>query len=178
MGSPFNNWTTTGSHNNKGLFFYGAKNSTVVLKTFGAEEWWGGQFQMTIGALGYNSKIYLKLTPGRTDGSLIKNFMPYTNEADMYSYYLNTGLSNTSMSSGDRANISGLYFAKDFFIPLRAGGSDTTYECDRFGYCYANASYFFGGASYREYASGVFSVQGYGAGSDGNGQGVTFISYR
>ena len=68
-----NNYTT-GSLNNKGLFYGSTTGTSTAVKVFGMENWWSLEFHRTAGLLGTSTGYAYKLTYGTKDGSTATSY--------------------------------------------------------------------------------------------------------
>lgn len=158
------NMLTTGSMNNKGLF-WGSNTGTYGVKVFGMENQWGNQHRRTAGLVLNNNKWYYKLTRNTNDGStasdynsngkdyLTKNHtapvanyvqeMFYTSDGAFYTKATNATVGNTMYQDYFNVNASGARY-------LARGGLCyyTSANCGAFylyvPYVFSNASWAFG----------------------------------
>lgn len=59
----------TGAMNGKGLFWGSVSSQTSGVKVFGMENWWGAQYDFTLGIVFSGDRMLAKLTYGKSDGS-------------------------------------------------------------------------------------------------------------
>lgn len=126
------NLIVSGTLDNKGMF-YGASNTTVTVKVFGMEHWWGNQVRRIGGWINYYGTQKIKLTYGQSDGSTVDGY-----NIDGSGYI---ELSNFTPSGTSGGCINKMLFNKNCLIPIMTSGSSTTYYCDamyfdnsKFGY--------------------------------------------
>jgi len=117
-----------GTMNDKGMFWGSnstASPSTVGVKVFGMENWWGNQWRRFAGLINDNGAIKAKLCFGTADGS----------DTDDYNItgagYIDTGL--TSPANGYVKH--SVLHSTGLYPSVTSGGSSTTYYCD---YHYTN----------------------------------------
>lgn len=111
---------TTGALNDKGLF-YGSSNSTIAVKVFGMENYWGLQWRRTTGLVIQNGTIKYKLTESAADGADGGYTITGPN-------YIDSGVVTAGTSGG---YISAMAYEKDgMALPTSLAGSSSTYYCD------------------------------------------------
>lgn len=153
----------SGQMNRKGFFWGSADNSTVGVKVFGMEHWWGNQWRRIAGWILDHAIQKVKLTYGPQDGS----------ETDGYNLggegYIEIPNATPSGTSG--GYISTMVFAENGILPKVASGSQTTKFTDGLWYDTEKVSYVgVGGASNYgfcvgslcTYLSNAASVSGWG----------------
>lgn len=115
---------TSGTMNDKGLF-WGTSDSSVGVKIFGMEHWWGNHSRYLAGWLFTSSGVKYKITRGIKDGSAATDY---------------------NLTGSDYMDVTGAgfpvgtYYIKSFLttpygrIPKSSGSgpSSSTYECDAF----------------------------------------------
>lgn len=115
---------SAGTANAKGLF-YGDAGGEVIVKVFGMENWWANIWRRTAGLILDNGVYKTKLTWGTEDGSTVEG-------------YNTTGNGYISLNNEPPTGTSGTYHIEELFTPLTAfipvknGGSQSTYYCDGF----------------------------------------------
>lgn len=121
---------TTGSLNNRGLFYGDTSGQTTAVKTLGIENFWGLRFKRIAGLLTTTSSIMVKMTRGTYDGSTASDYNTTGTG------YLNFG----SISSNQYGYVSKM--TADNVMGYKAtafSGSSSTYYCD-YGYWYKPSS--------------------------------------
>ena len=146
-GGSQSNMKLTGTLNDKGLF-YGLSDTSIPVKVFGMENYWGQQWRRTAGWILDNYEHLIKLTYGTEDGSTGTGYNT-TGEG-----YIHTGVTLNTAGYITKMNAS-----ENGMLPTGASsGSVNTYYCD---YDYRNSgsrfAYVGGSSSYGSYC-GAFSV--------------------
>ena len=142
--SDKNNYTT-GTLNDKGLFWGNPSNGWNCVKTFGMENWYGCVWRRTAGMIGTSSGYKIKLTYGTADGSTA---IGYTAAGTGY-----IDISNRPTNGG---YITKMQFNDKGFFPKVLGGSPSTYWPDNF---YEGTRYAcFGGCYADGLRAGSFSI--------------------
>ena len=119
-GSSASSLLTTGTLNDKGLF-YGTNGTGKAVKVFGIENWWGNQWRRIAGWINNKGTQMIKLTYGQSDGSTIDG---YNMDG---SGYINIGCTPSGTTGG---YISKMTVTENGLIPTTASGSATTYYTD------------------------------------------------
>lgn len=119
-GSSASSLLTTGTLNNKGLF-YGTNGTGKAVKVFGIENWWGNQWRRIAGWINSKGTQKIKMTYGQSDGSTVDG---YNTDG---SGYISIGCTPSGTSGG---YISKMTVTKNGLIPTTASGSATTYYTD------------------------------------------------
>lgn len=119
-GSSASSLLTTGTLNNKGIF-YGTNGSGKAVKVFGMENWWGNQWRRIAGWINDKGNQKIKMTYGQSDGSTADG---YNTDG---SGYINIGCTPSGTSGG---YISKMTVTENGLIPTVASGSATTYYTD------------------------------------------------
>lgn len=137
-----NNYTT-GSLNDKGMFYGSVSGTTTAVKVFGMENWWGLCWHRTAGLLGTSTGYVYKMTYNNIDGS----------EATSYN---SDGSGYLTLSTTRPTNnyVTKMKYGPFGYISIdTTGGSSTTYYCDY--YYLGNGYLLVGGFSNRDGYSGV-----------------------
>ena len=115
----------TGTANTGGLFTGSITDSTIPVKIFGIENWWGCNWHRTIG-LGTSNIYAYKLTYGTIDGTSMDGYAP--NSGGNLGGYIPI-LSNGNTISANTASgyIKTMFFGKHGFIPIDYSGTKDTY---------------------------------------------------
>lgn len=108
-----------GTLNNKGLF-WGSSDQTSGIKVFGMENLWGNLWRRIAGWCYKNNTQLLKITRGMKDGTTVTD---YNITGDGYLQIKESTISSNSYISEMKTQNFGR-------LPITAGGSATTYECD------------------------------------------------
>ena len=138
-----NNYTT-GSLNDKGMFYGSVSGTTTAVKVFGMENWWGLTWHRTAGLLGTSTGYVYKMTYNNIDGSTATS---YNSNGSGY-----LTLSTTRPSANNYVNK--MKYGPFGYISIdTTGGSSTTYYCD----------YYYGGNGYLLVGGGSNAVAGAGA---------------
>lgn len=113
----------TGTMDTKGLF-WGSNGSTALVgvKVFGMENWWGNAWRRIAGYINANGVQKIKLTYGKENGSTTVG-------------YNTTGAGYIALSGATPTGTSGGYISEAVmneygYFPVKASGSETTYDCD------------------------------------------------
>lgn len=149
-GSSASDLLKTGLLNDKGLF-YGSSSTTVGVKVFGMEQYWGDRWTRLVGWLNVSGTQKVKLTYGTIDGSTVTG---YNETGDGY-----IALSGVTPSGSSGGYISKTLMTQYGMIPYTASGSSSTYECD--GMWFNNGQTdlaLVGGDCYRGALCGAFAV--------------------
>lgn len=111
----------TGTLDNKGLFYGDISDSSIAVKVFGMENWWGLVWRRTAGCIGLNGgATAVKMTYSTADGTTAEG---YSSSAD--GYYKDTNIrTSDGYISEMRFNTLG------FYLPIKIGASATTKWCD------------------------------------------------
>lgn len=120
-GSSASSLLTTGTLNNKGIF-YGTNGTGKAVKVFGIENWWGNQWRRIAGWINDKGNQKIKMTYGQSDGSTVDG---YNTDG---SGYIAIGCTPSGTSGG--GYISKMTVIKNSLIPTIASGSATTYYTD------------------------------------------------
>lgn len=137
-GSSASSLLTTGTLNNKGLF-YGTNGTGKGVKVFGIENWWGNQWRRIAGWINDKGNQKIKMTYGQTDGSTVDG---YNTDG---SGYISVGCTPSRTSGG---YINKMTITENGLIPTIASGSDTTYYTDGLWFNNSQVDYtFVGGGS-------------------------------
>jgi len=140
---------TTGTLNDKGLFWGDISNNNSAVKVFGMENWWGCAWRRTAGCVSVNGTMKIKLTYGTFDGSSVTGYNTSGNG------YINNGTLPSTNS-----HIRKMHYNEFGYIPCDVTeGSYSTYYAD---YNYINTSgtmySLFGGGSSNTLSAGAFFV--------------------
>ena len=128
-GQTAKNNYTTGSLNDKGMFYGSVSGTTTAVKVFGMENWWGLSWHRTAGLLGTSTGYVYKMTYNNIDGSTATS---YNSNGSGY-----LTLSTTRPSANNY--VIKMKYGPFGYIPIdTTGGSSTTYYCD----------YYYGGNGY------------------------------
>ena len=149
---------TTGTANDKGLFYGKTGSGDIVVKTFGMENWWGCKWHRTAGLIGYTDGYKYKMTYSTADGSTSAG---YSSAGTGY-------LAEDITRPGDQWLIN-QRFGKFGVLPLQTGssGNASKYWTSRF---YNGTGYaLVGGASLYGQSSGPWCVGLYAPFSFRNG---------
>ncbi len=123
---------TTGTLKDKGQF-YGSSSSSVQVKVFHIEAFWGDMWDRTAGAIYNNGQMYIKMTP-EGNGYRINDVIGYTN----------TGVTITGTSWGQ---ISKCTCSEYGLIPTEVSGSTSTYYADECGFDSSGLRFLLAGSS-------------------------------
>lgn len=142
----------TGTMDTKGLF-WGSNGSTVLVgvKVFGMENWWGNAWRRIAGYINANGVQKIKLTYGKEDGSTTVG-------------YNTTGAGYIALSGATPTGTSGGYISEAVmneygYFPVKASGSETTYDCDGLWFNNSQVSLaVVGGSCYNGFLDGALSV--------------------
>ena len=146
------NFLTTGTMNNKGLF-WGSNSTTthIGVKVFGIENYWGNQFRRIRGLINDGGTQKIKLTYGQQDGSTVDGY-----NTDGTGYISVAGATPSGLSGG---YISKCVIGEYGIIPYQTSGSASTYECDVLYYSNNQIRYaYVGGSCYNALLCGAFAV--------------------
>lgn len=147
-GSSASSLLTTGTLNNKGLF-YGTNGTGKAVKVFGIENWWGNQWRRIAGWINDKGNQKIKMTYGQTDGSTTDGYN--TNGSG----YINVGCTPSGTNGG---YINKMAVKENSLIPTVASGSATTYYTDGLWFNNSYVSYaLMGGPSNVELRVGTLS---------------------
>lgn len=119
-GSSASSLLTTGTLNNKGIF-YGTNGTGKAVKVFGMENWWGNQWRRIAGWINDKGNQKIKMTYGQSDGSTTDG---YNTDG---TGYISIGYTPSGTTGG---YISKIAFNENGLIPITASGSATTYYTD------------------------------------------------
>ncbi len=117
---------TTGSMDDKGLFWGDTANGNSGVKVFGMENWWGCIAHRTAGYVYVSSEHKIKLTYGTADGSTANG---YNSTGDGYIL-----MGTKSAMNGGVGGLSRLKYNEYGYIPFITGGSSSTYYGDYYEY--------------------------------------------
>ena len=123
-GGSQSNMKLTGTLDDKGLF-YGLSDTSIPVKVFGMENYWGQQYRRTAGWILSNNQHLIKMTHGIEDGSTATG---YNTDG--------TGYIATGKTIGASGYISKMDASENGLLPVSASGSDSTHYCD---YVYQNS---------------------------------------
>ena len=117
----------TGTGDTKGMFWGTNADDTSVVKVFGMENFWGNGTRWCLGFAIESStnKYYVKMTPGRHDGSTISGYDDGTYSFSGYIMIPETVEFNTTDTY-----IKKMTTTKFGRLPIAGTGSSTTYEAD------------------------------------------------
>ncbi len=147
-----NSRMNTGTMDTKGLF-WGSNGSTALVgvKVFGMENWWGNAWKRIAGYINANGVQKIKLTYGKEDGSTTVG-------------YNTTGAGYIALSGATPTGTSGGYISEAVmneygYFPVKAAGSETTYDCDGLWFNNSQVNYaFVGGACAHGFLDGALYV--------------------
>lgn len=117
-GTPTHGVLKTGTLNDKGQFF-GMNNNTTQVKAFHQEAVWADQWDRIAGMVNVNGRIKVKMTAPYPTSNLTT--------AATFNGYTEVGETPHGTSGG---YIDKTVMSEHGDIPVRASGSQTTYECD------------------------------------------------
>ena len=118
-----NSLLTTGTMNNKGLFWGSDSTTTHTgVKVFGIENYWGNEWRRIRGWINDNGTQKIKLTYGQQDGTTTDGY-----NMDGTGYI---SVSGATPSGTSIAYIGKCSVGEYGLIPYQADGSATTYEPD------------------------------------------------
>ena len=160
----------TGTMNAKGMF-WGSTTTTVGVKVFGMENWWGNLWRRTAGWIYSGSVQYVKLTRGKHDGSAVTD---YNTTGSGYVSVANSGISGSS--GGYISKMKAMAYGR---LPIAASGSSSTYEADSAYFATSDVYYAFVGGDYGcGLIAGPFGVNLNGAASDSFSNGGASLSCK
>lgn len=152
--------TASGTLNDKGLFWGSHSSTTLAVKVFGMENYWGNQWRRYAGHILDAGTQKVKLTYGTADGSTA-------------SAYNTTGANYKTISNATPTGTSGGYakyarFAPEGIFPFDASGEDGKYYSDGLWFSNSGARYALrGGAAYgNDRLCGAFYVSLYSVPTD------------
>lgn len=150
-GSSASSLLTTGSMNDKGMF-WGKGSPGYGVKVFGIENYWGNIWKFCAGLMASGTSIYAKMTWSTSDGSQGRG---YGTTSVSTSKNIGKTLGGTS---GGYTNET--YNSENGNIPTTANGSSDTYECDGLWFNTQANVYFalVGGACNNDLRVGAFAV--------------------
>lgn len=125
---------TTGTLNNKGLFYGVTANGNNAVKVFGIENWWGCVWRRTAGLIGASTGYKYKLTYDTSDGTTVSG---YNSTANGYK------VCNTQQPAN--GYVTKMQYGDWGFVPMATSGESTTYYSDY--YYRGNGFALFGGGS-------------------------------
>ena len=128
---------TTGTADDKGLFYGSTANGSTVVKTFGVENYWACTWHRTAGLIGTSTGYVYKLTHGTKDGSTATAFGTST-----------SGYLTLKATQPDNEYAKNMIFGKHGMIAKTTGSPATSaaHYCD---YFYKGTGFAFcGGSSY------------------------------
>lgn len=137
---------TSGTMNNKGLF-YGASSTATGVKVFGMEHWWGNMYRWIYGCIYDNGTRKVKMTYGKSDGSTTNG---YNTTGDGY-----IKLADSAISGSSGGYITRMMVSENGLLPKVLSGSASTYYAD--------------GATYGSTSLSLAAVGGSCANGDFNG---------
>jgi hypothetical protein len=140
---------SSGTFNNKGIFYGTNTDTTKAVKVFGMENYWGNTRRRIAGWISNKGNQMIKMTYGQSDGSTVDG---YNTDG---TGYISTGCRPSGTSGG---YITKMAFTKYGLIPIKTNGSATTYYPDGFRYDTTSiAGYnFFGGYGSSGAVAGIF----------------------
>lgn len=112
---------TTGSLNNKGLFWGSTTAGTSAVKVFGMENYWGCVNHRVAGCISVDHTIKIKLTHGMADGSEVSGY----NQTGVG--YIENGFIPQTNGYANK-----MKFDKYGFMTSMVNGSASSYYCDYF----------------------------------------------
>lgn len=113
---------TTGTLNDKGLFYGVTANGDSAVKAFGMENWWGCVWHRTAGCISIDRALKIKLTYGTADGSAAVGY----NQTG--SGYISDGIIPSSNSY-----VKAMAYNQYGYVPNNvSGGNSFTYYADYF----------------------------------------------
>lgn len=138
----------TGALDDKGLFYGDISGSSIAVKVFGMENWWGLVWRRTAGLVGLaNGTTAVKMTYGTEDGTTSEGYNTTGN-----GYYIDT---NIRPNSG---YVSKMHFnTLGFYLPMTINASATTKWCDYWSTNNSATTYALVGGSSHSGASDGFS---------------------
>lgn len=110
---------TTGTLDDKGLFWGVTANGNNGVKVFGMENFWGCEWHRTAGLFGISTGYAYKLTHGTADGSTATAFGTTS-----------AGYNTVAVTKPANGWVTKMLFGKNGMLPIAIGGSASTYECD------------------------------------------------
>lgn len=109
----------TGMCNDKGLFWGSKDDYTHPVKVFGMENWWGCVFRRNAGLLCKDSKYYIKLTKGTSDGTTVND----------YSFTSISGYIQSGVSSPQSSNlIKKMSFSQYGYFPAEVSSTNASWS--------------------------------------------------
>lgn len=152
-GSNASHLLTSGTLNNKGLF-YGTNGTGTGVKVFGIENWWGNVWRRLAGWICDKGIHKVKLTYGQSDGSTTNG---YNTDGNGY-IALNTSVIN-GVSGNNGGFINKMIFTNNGIAPISAYGSSTTYYADNMWINNAACTYAIVGCSCDGgFSTGAFAI--------------------
>ena len=145
-GGSQSNMKLTGTLDDKGLF-YGLSDTSIPVKVFGMENYWGQQYRRTAGWILSNTQHLIKMTHGIEDGSTATG---YNTDG--------TGYIATGKTIGASGYISKMDASENGLLPVSTSGSDSTHYCDIVYQSSGTLFTFVGGASSDRSVCGAFSA--------------------
>jgi hypothetical protein len=138
----------TGTLDDKGLFYGDISGSSIAVKVFGMENWWGLVWRRTAGLVGLaNGTAAVKMTYGTADGTTVEGYNTTGN-----GYYIDT---NIRPSSGYVSKVR--FNTLGFYLPITIGASTTTKWCDYWNTNNSALTYTLVGGSSNDGATDGFS---------------------
>jgi hypothetical protein len=136
---------TTGSLDNKGLFYGSVSGTSTAVKVFGMENWWGLIYHRTAGLVGTSTGYAYKLTYNNKDGSTATS---YNSNGSGYLAVTQTRPASNYLNKAVYGNYG--------YLPaVTSSSGSTVYYCDYYyngtGFLLVGGSSFYGasaGASY------------------------------
>lgn len=118
------NQLVSGLNDDKGMFYGDNNNNTVT--TFYIDNFWGNIWELTVGCINKNGRLWYKMTPNTYDGSSATDYN------DNGTNYIDSGITcGTSASSAYIKDMT--LIPKIGLVPSGyTGASATTYYCDGF----------------------------------------------
>ena len=148
--SASHNYIVSGNLNTKGLF-YGTNGSSVGVKVFGMEHWWGNVWKRIAGWINDKGTQKVKLTYGQSDGSTADG---YNTDGTGYISIVNSTPSGTS-----GGYVHKMIFSNLGMVTLLSSGSATTYYCDGQWFNNSQVDYaLVGGSSGERFGVGAFAA--------------------
>lgn len=112
---------TTGTLNDKGLFWGVTSVGTSAVKVFGMENYWGCTYRRVLGCLIIDQVLKIKLTYGTADGSAVKGY-------DL----IGEGYIENDITHDAKGYVSAMKFSKYGYMTSAVDGSSSSYYCDYF----------------------------------------------
>ena len=128
-----------GTMNTRGLF-WGSSSTTVGVKVFGMENYFGNIWRRLVGWVMVAGVQKVKMTPGTEDGTTVTGF---NITGDGY-----ISLANSTPSGTSGGYVSGNKVTEHGLFPVVASGSSSTYSCDGLWFNNADTRLAFVGGSW------------------------------